>query len=361
MSDAFGLELKFTLQRSNFSLDVDLTLPAAGITVIFGPSGCGKTTLLRCVAGLERPTGVLRVSNSVWQDSAAGLFKPTWQRALGYVFQEASLFEHLPVAQNLEFGLSRAKHPGGRDALNSAIDLLGIEHLLARRPEGLSGGERQRVAIARALATAPKLLLLDEPLASLDIAKKKDIIPWLERLHHELKIPALYVTHSLDELARLADHVVILEQGRAMASGGVAQTLSDARIAQMIGDEAGIMTEGMVVDRHLTDHLARICFDQGEVWVRDDGQPLGQQVRIRILARDVSLSLSEDDQSTIQNRIRGVIHSISDDRHPAQCLISVRCGETVLLARVTRRALNRLGLAVSQPVWCQIKSVALVE
>ncbi len=361
MSDAFGLELKFTLQRSDFSLDVDLKLPAAGITVVFGPSGCGKTTLLRCVAGLERPTGALRVSNSVWQDSSAGVFTPTWQRALGYVFQEASLFEHLSVAQNLEFGLSRAKHPAGRDALNAAIDLLGIGHLLARGPEGLSGGERQRVAIARALATAPKLLLLDEPLASLDIAKKKDIIPWLERLHRELKIPALYVTHSLDELVRLADHVVILEQGRIKASGGIAQTLSDARIAQMIGDEAGIMTDGRVVDRHSTDHLAQIRFDQGEVWVRDDGQPLGQPVRIRILARDVSLSLAEDDQSTIQNRIRGVIQSISDDRHPAQCLISVRCGETVLLARVTRRALNSLGLAVSQPVWCQIKSVALVE
>ncbi len=361
MSDAFGLELKFTLQRSDFSLDVDLTLPAAGITVVFGPSGCGKTTLLRCVAGLERPKGTLRVSNSVWQDSSAGVFTPTWQRALGYVFQEASLFEHLSVAQNLEFGLSRAKHPAGRDALNAAIDLLGIGHLLARGPEGLSGGERQRVAIARALATAPKLLLLDEPLASLDIAKKKDIIPWLERLHRELKIPALYVTHSLDELVRLADHVVILEQGRVKASGGIAQTLSDARIAQMIGDEAGIMTEGRVVDRHSTDHLAQIRFDQGEVWVRDDGQPLGQPVRIRILARDVSLSLAEDDQSTIQNRIRGVIQSISDDRHPAQCLISVRCGKTVLLARVTRRALNSLGLAVSQPVWCQIKSVALVE
>jgi molybdate transport system ATP-binding protein len=361
VSDTFELKLKFILQRSNFSLDVDLTLPGAGITVIFGPSGCGKTTLLRCVAGLERPMGVLRVSNSVWQDSSAGLFKPTWQRSLGYVFQEASLFEHLSVAQNLEFGLSRVKGLAGKKALEAAIELLGIGHLLSRAPQGLSGGERQRIAIARALATEPQLLLLDEPMASLDIARKKEIIPWLERLHHELKIPALYVTHSLDELARLADHVVILEQGRVKASGGVAQTLSDARIAQMVGDEAGIMTEGMVVDRQLTDHLARIRFDQGEVWVRDDGQPIGQQVRIRILARDVSLSLAEDEQSTIQNRIQGVIQTISDDRHPAQCLVSVRCGETILLARVTRRALNRLGLAVGQAIWCQIKSVALVE
>jgi molybdate transport system ATP-binding protein len=361
MSEALALELKFILQRPDFALDVDLTLPATGITVIFGPSGCGKTTLLRCVAGLERPNGILKIANQFWQDSATGIFRPTWQRELGYVFQEASLFEHLSVRKNLEFGLSRAKHPTGEDTLKAAIDLLGIEHLLGRGPEGLSGGERQRVAIARALATAPKLLLLDEPLASLDIEKKKDIIPWLERLHRELRIPALYVTHALDELARLADHVVILEQGRVKASGAVAQTLSDARIAQMMGDEAGIMTEGIVVDRNSIDHLARIRFDQGELWVRDDGQRLGQRVRIRILARDVSLSLAEDDQSTIQNRIRGEIQSIHDDRHPAQCLISVRCGQTVLLARVTRRALTRLGLAVNQPVWCQIKSVALVE
>jgi molybdate transport system ATP-binding protein len=361
MSDTLALKLKFSLQRPNFTLDVDLSLPAAGITVIFGPSGCGKTTLLRCVAGLERPRGILRISDRLWQDSAAGVFIPTWQRAVGYVFQEASLFEHLSVNQNLEFGLSRVKSAAGRGALNTAIELLGIEHLLARSTQGLSGGERQRVAIARALATGPELLLLDEPLASLDIAKKKDIIPWLERLHRELKIPALYVTHSLDELARLADHVVILEQGRTKASGGIAQTLSDARIAQMIGDDAGIMTEGMIVDRSSTDHLARIRFDRGELWVRDDGKPLGQRVRIRILARDVSLSIADNDQSTIQNRIQGVIQSIDEDRHAGQCLVSVRCGQTVLLARVTRRALSALGLVVNQSIWCQIKSVALLE
>ena len=145
------------------------------------------------------------------------------------------------------------------------------------------------------------------------------------------------------------------------ASGGIAQTLSDARIAQMIGDDAGIMTEGMIVDRSSTDHLVRIRFDHGELWVRDEGQPLGQQVRIRILARDVSLSVADHDQSTIQNRIRGVIQSMDEDRHPGQCLVSVRCGQTVLLARVTRRALSTLGLKVNQPILCQIKSVALLE
>lgn len=212
---AFSIEV--CLARPGFDLQLALQLPGRGITVVWGPSGAGKTTLLRCVAGLERAQGRVEVAGQVWQDSERGLFVPTWQRPLGYVFQEASLFEHLDVQQNLHFGVKRVGTPGALRALQEAVELLGIAHLGRRRPGELSGGERQRVALARALATEPSLLLLDEPMAFLDARRRSEIFPWLELLRDALHIPMLYVTHSSEELARLADHQVILEQGRVQS------------------------------------------------------------------------------------------------------------------------------------------------
>ncbi len=218
MNAATASHMRLRVPREGFLLDVDLPLPASGITVLFGASGSGKTTVLRCVAGLERAEqGRVQIGAELWQDETQRVFVPTWRRALGYVFQEASLFEHLTVQGNLQFGLKRTSAPAA--GLVAAIELLGIGHLLARWPAQLSGGERQRVAIARALATQPRLLLLDEPLAALDAARKQEILPWLERLRDELKMPMLYVTHSADELARLADHLVVLEQGRVKTQG----------------------------------------------------------------------------------------------------------------------------------------------
>ena len=219
------MKLQLLLSRSDFELNVDLQLPDQGVTVLFGPSGSGKTTLLRCVAGLEPCEGHVAVGQDVWQDSRQRINKPVWQRDLGYVFQEASLFEHLNVQRNLEFGVRRlqgafkGKASPSNDALAQAIELLGIGHLLERAVSSLSGGERQRVAIARALAMQPQVLLLDEPLASLDMARKKEILPWLEQLHQHLSIPVLYVTHSLAELKRLADAVVMLQQGMVVFQG----------------------------------------------------------------------------------------------------------------------------------------------
>jgi len=208
MSGHETLHIRLRLTRADFQLGVDLTLPSSGITVLFGPSGSGKTSLLRCVAGLERPEQArISIGSEVWQDDAAGVYLPTWQRDLGYVFQEASLFEHLNVRQNLHFGLKRTRKPGAEQALAHALELLGIGHLLHRQAGTLSGGERQRVAIARALATQPRILLLDEPLAALDIARRHEILPWLEKMRDELSLPMLYITHSADELARLADHL----------------------------------------------------------------------------------------------------------------------------------------------------------
>lgn len=354
------LRIRLSLARPDFALDVDLALPAHGVTVLFGPSGSGKTTVLRCVAGLEQAAGVVSLGDELWQDSQRRIMKPTWQREIGYVFQEASLFEHMDVGGNLGFGLRRARQSGSTRTLDAAVDLLGIGHLLGRTVASLSGGERQRVAIARSLATRPRLLLLDEPLASLDVARRQEVLPWLERLHDELRIPVLYVTHSVDELARLADHVVMLKKGLVEACGPVTESMASQEVAMAIGDEAGIVSSGTIVARDEDHHMAQIQFGAGTVWGRDQGLPIGRSVRLRILARDVSLSLGPHEDTTIQNRFQGVIESIDADVHPSQALVRVRCGDTAILSRVTRRAVRLLRLEARSCVWCQVKSVALI-
>lgn len=360
MTTSPQLRIQVQLDRSDFALKVDLTLPVNGITVLFGPSGSGKTTLLRCVAGLEKAQGLISFGHEIWQDSENRLFKPTWQRQMGYVFQEASLFEHLNVKQNLHFGLRRAGKTKQTQVLDAALELLGIGHLLERGVTTLSGGERQRVAIARALATQPQLLLLDEPLASLDVARRKEVLPWLERLHAELKIPMLYVTHSVDELARLADQVVMLDGGNVRSCAPMTEAMVSQDMALTIGEEAGMVTLGRVMERNPEDHMAQIQWDGGILWVRDQGVAVGQTVRVRILARDVSLALSNHEDSTIQNRLQGLIESIDSDAHPSQVVVRVRCGQALILGRVTRRSLRHLALRQGASVWCQVKSVALI-
>lgn len=356
-----SLHLQLRLQRSDFGLDVDLDLPARGISVLFGPSGSGKTTVLRCVAGLEQHAeGRIVIDGETWMDSAQGLFRPTWQRPVGYVFQEAGMFGHLDVSGNLQFGLRRSGVGHAAQTLNDAVSLLGIEHLLQRPVSSLSGGERQRVAIAQALATRPRILLMDEPLASLDPARKREVLPWLERLHDELQIPVLYVTHSVDEMARLADHVVLLQKGGVASSGPLSLAMQSSALTHEIGDEAGIVETGQVVERDMQHSMAQIEFSAGRVWGRDLGLDMGHAVRVRILARDVSLSLSAHEDSTIQNRFAGVIESLEPDVHPSQMLARVKCGTGCVLSRITRRSMDELKLQVGTSVWCQVKSVALI-
>jgi molybdate transport system ATP-binding protein len=246
-------------------------------------------------------------------------------------------------------------------ALDDAIDLLGIAALLGRSTINLSGGERQRVAIARALVTQPKILLLDEPLASLDVARRKEILPWLERLHRELQIPVIYVTHSLDELAKLADHVVMLENGCVTASGALREICTNAAMAAAAGDEAGVVIESRITGVDPRFHLAEVDFGDGTLWVRDAGLETGATIRLRILARDVSLATSAQSHSTIQNVIPGVIESITNEAHASQALVAVRCGEAMLLSRVTHRALATLRLSRGSPVWALVKSAALID
>jgi len=361
------LHLQLRMDRSAFKLDVDLQLPGQGITAIFGPSGSGKTTLLRAVAGLEKnQQGRIQIGANVWQDTLQGIDLPTWQRALGYVFQESSLLPHLSVKDNLNFGLKRALNSLGNvqteaaKALQASIELLGIGSLLQRMPDQLSGGERQRVAIARAIAMQPQLLLMDEPLASLDAARRQEIFPWLAKLRDELKMPMLYVTHSAEEVTRLADYLVVLEQGQVKAQGPVGTVLTQVVNPVVIGEDAGALIAGHIGALDAEWHLSRIDFEGGCIWMRDAGLPVGKAVRIRILARDVSLATAEPLNTSIQNQLQGVIQSITPDAHPSQVMVVLKCGTEEVLARVTRRAISELGLQVGMPVWAQVKSVALV-
>jgi molybdate transport system ATP-binding protein len=362
-----SIHLQIQLNRSAFMLDVDLQLPGQGITAILGASGSGKTTLLRAVAGLEKnQQGRIQIGAHIWQDTQQGIDLPTWQRPLGYVFQESSLLPHLTVSDNLNFGLKRAlktsgnAQPDAAKALQASIELLGIGNLLQRMPDQLSGGERQRVAIARAIAMQPQLLLMDEPLASLDAARRQEIFPWLSKLRDELKMPMLYVTHSADEVARLADHLVVLDKGNVKAQGPVSAVLTQVVNPVVVGEDAGALIAGHIGQVDKQWHLSRIDFEGGCVWMRDAGVPVGKTVRIRILARDVSLATSEPQNTSIQNQLRGTIQSITPDAHPSQVLVVLKCGAEEVMARVTKRAVDELGLLVGQPVWAQVKSVALV-
>ena len=354
-----GIQTRFRLDWPGFSLDVDLALPARGVTALFGHSGSGKTTLLRCIAGLERaPQGRLVVNDDVWQDS--GVWLPTHQRPLGYVFQEASLFPHLSVMGNLRYGLRRLPD-AGKQGLDQAIELLGIGHLLDRKPGRLSGGERSRIGIARALALGPRLLLMDEPLAALDLKRKQEILPYLERLHRELDVPVIYVSHAPDEVARLADHIVAMEAGRVLASGPLAEVLSRVDLPIRLGEDAGVVLEGVVVERDAAWSLARVAFPGGCLWVRDGGQGQGATVRIRILARDVSLALSPATDTSLLNSLPVVVEQLADEGHPALALCRLRVGtSSSLLSRLTRRSAAALDLQPGQAMWAQIKAVALI-
>jgi molybdate transport system ATP-binding protein len=354
-----SIQARFAVGYPGFTLDVDLQLPARGVTAVFGPSGCGKTTLLRCIAGLtQAPQGRLVVAGQVWQDG--NICMPTHQRPLGYVFQEAALFAHLTVRRNLQYGQSRVPEAARRVPWDTVVALLGLAALLERMPQALSGGERQRVAIARALLTSPRLMLMDEPLAALDVARKNEVLPYLERLHAELDMPILYVSHAPDEVARLADHLVVMREGRVVASGPLSETLARLDLPIPLGEDAGVVWQGQIVERDAAWHLARVAFAGGSLWVRDGGQPVGQAVRLRILARDVSVALHPVEGTSIQNILCATVEQMADDSHPAQCLLRLRVADSAVLARLTRRAAHTLQLVPGKVVWVQIKAVALI-
>lgn len=360
MSGAFPeIEARFRLERPGFVLDVDIKLPGRGVSALFGHSGSGKTTLLRCLAGLERaPDGYLALGGEVWQGGP--LFVPTHKRPLGYVFQEASLFPHLSVRRNLEYGLRRIADGARRVSLDHAIELLGIGHLLARMPDRLSGGERQRVAIARALAVSPRILLMDEPLAALDLARKQEILPYLERLHDELEIPLVYVSHSPDEVARLADHLVILEGGRVSASGELHEMLARLDLSLSHGEQAGVVVDTVVGGHDEPYHLSWLDFPGGRFYVPQVASETGHPRRLRVHARDVSLSLERHTGTSILNIFPVTVREIAEDT-PAKLLVRLDATGTPLLAGITKKSGAALGLEPGMVLFAQVKSVALLD
>jgi molybdate transport system ATP-binding protein len=354
-----SIQAQFKLSYPDFKLDVTLDLPGQGVTALFGPSGCGKTSVLRCMAGLTRAdNGELIVNGDTWQSET--VFLPTHQRPLGYVFQQANLFRHLDVQQNLRYGQSRVPDSGRRVGMDGIVKLLGLGQLLERMPQSLSGGECQRVAIARSLLTSPRLLLMDEPLAALDVARKNEFLPYLERLYDELDIPVIYVTHAPDEVARLADHIVAMDAGRITAAGPLQQTLANVDLPIQLGEDAGVVLDAVVAERDDKWHLERVEFPGGSLWVRDAGHSIGHRVRVRILARDVSIALEKVSGISIQNCLPATVDRLADDAHPALTLMRLAVGSSALLARLTRRSAASLGLVPGKPVWVQIKAVALI-
>jgi molybdate transport system ATP-binding protein len=287
---------------------------------------------------------------------------PTHKRPLGYVFQEASLFPHLSVRANLEYGLKRTPLAERKVPLEQVVEWLGLSHLIERNnPAQLSGGERQRVAIGRALLTSPRILLMDEPLSALDSTSKYDILPYLERLHRELKIPVLYVSHAMDEVARLADHLVLLEEGKVIASGALHETLARLDLPTAHFDDAGTVIEAEVAQQDETYHLTRLDFPGGSLWVGKVEQPFGTRIRARVLARDVSIATQPPQGSSINNILNARIEEIRDEG-PDKVIVRMKVGDTqVLLSRITRRSRDQLGLIAGMYVCAQVKSVALMS
>lgn len=352
------IRARFAVDRGNFRLDVDLTLPGSGITALFGHSGSGKTTCLRAMAGLEHcPGGHFSIGDEVWQDGKH--FLPTHQRALGVVFQEASLFPHLSVRANMAFGEKRVAAGERRFRIDDIADLLGLGHLLERMPTQLSGGERQRVAIARALLAAPRLLLMDEPLAALDLRRKQEILPYLERLHRELSIPVIYVSHAPDEVARLADHLVLLDSGRVVASGALNEVLARLDLPAAFADDAGVVLK-TVISGHDADDLSRLAFNGGEILVARRDEPVGTPLRCRIHARDVSLLLAPTPQSSILNCVAARVTDLAPTNTPGHTLVSLDVAGIPLLARITRRSAELLGISRGLALFAQIKAVAIL-
>ncbi len=364
MTRQTSIEARFKLQRpgncTNFCLEINQSIPGQGVTAIFGQSGSGKTSLLRCIAGLDRPQqGLLSVAGELWQQDS--FFVPPHKRQIGYVFQDAGLFDHLSAKANLDYAIKRAWRPFDRNHYEQILDVLDIAALLNRRPAYLSGGECQRVAIARALLVQPRLLLMDEPMASLDPSRKAEILPYLEQLKEWLGIPVLYVSHSLNEVSRLADQVMVMDQGKVMALGDPAEIFSQPGLQPAQHNEAGVILEGQVCQRDEQWHLCKITLDNREFWVPDSGEQLHQRVRLQVLARDVSVALKPHEDTSILNRIEAEITELIPAQNHSRVLVRMKIGAQYLLAQITRKSAHQLNIKPGMTVWAQVKSVAIVR
>lgn len=355
-TEANALRLQLSLIRAHFALSVDLTLPAHGITAITGRSGCGKTTLLRCIAGLEKAQGSVHFQQQCWQDARS--FLPTYQRPLAYVFQEPGLFPHLNSEGNLLFAYRHV--PAAQRQLHpeQIIALLHLAPLLKQRPNQLSGGQRQRVALGRALLANPQLLLLDEPLSNLDQQSRHELLQCLEQLHVQLNLPMLYVSHAQDEITRLADHLLLMENGSVRAHGPLHSLLTDPALPLAMSDDACAVLQGHVVqhDEHYQQSLIAVGHDR--LWISRCPQAPGSTIRLRIQARDVSVALSPLIQSSISNHLQVTLLDMIADHDPSRLLLRLQCQNQPLLARITRRSADELALQPGLNLYAQIKAVA---
>ena len=354
-----AIHVRLDIDRRGFALSVDELMPATGITGIFGRSGAGKTTILRCIAGLERPrSGRVMVGDETWLDTDSGMARPVNERAVGYVFQEPRLFPHLTVRGNLRF----ARRRNGTRELpfdqTDVVDLLDIGGLLSRQPGSLSGGEAQRVAIARALLSGPRLLLMDEPLSSLDEELKQEILPFLERLHDELSIPAIYVSHDIDEISRLCDRLVVLDRGGVQASGELQSVLTGISVPLLGGREAGSIINTVVTSIDADDGISTLGFDGGELLVPDVSARVGTPLRVRIRASDVSLCHARPERTSVLNVLDARVDAI-EAGEGATVLLRLAIGNERILARITRRSLRMLALRKGDAILAQVKSVTV--
>jgi len=360
---SINLQARFDVLFDGFDLKVELDLPARGVTTLFGPSGSGKSTLLRCLAGLERSqTGFIKLGDAVWQDEAADIFLPTQQRPLGYVFQEPRLFNHLTVRGNLEFGYKRTPVNERRLDWGQIIELLALGHLLERKPQRLSLGEQQRVSIGRALLASPKLLLMDEPLASLDIARKREVLPFIRKLHDELDIPVVYVSHSLQEVLQITDTMVMLRDGKVVATGPLIELCSELELSQYLGDMSGSVLDTAVAAHESEFGLSRLSFNGGQLYVPLQNCAVGHELRVHVLARNVGIALERPQvTSSFLNILEATVTEVGLpqlDKHSVQIKLDVG---VPLLANISRKSLHILRLEPGQKVYALIKAVSLAQ
>jgi molybdate transport system ATP-binding protein len=341
-----------------FALDLAFSAPTPGVTVLFGPSGSGKTSVVAALAGLLRPQyGQISVDGAALQDSEAGVFLPPERRRLGLVFQDARLFPHMSVESNLRYGMRRA--PSGPIGFADVVELLGIGALLVRRPHSLSGGERQRVAIGRALLSQPRLLLMDEPLASLDLARKAEILPYLLRLKTALALPIVYITHAPDEVFAIADTLVLLEAGRVLASGPLTELTARGDLPLAARDDAGAVLPAEIAEHHPARRLSLLHAGGMRLWLPLIAAPVGTRLRLRIPAREIILATAAPEGISLHNIVPGRVRAVTEDAARHAALVEVDAGGAVLLARITPDAVARLALAPGVAVLALIKSMAV--
>lgn len=343
--------------NDSFQLDLDVELASHKVTAIFGPSGSGKTTILRCLAGFSPCKGLIIVNGHVWQNEHKTL--ETHRRTLAYVFQEPSLFSHLTVKENLLFAQKRARRKKAIVNFDELIPLMQLTTLLDQFPYQLSGGEKQRVAIARALLAQPDILLMDEPLAALDGKRKLDILRYLQTLQKRFHLTVIYVSHSISEIAQIADDVLVLESGKVISKGPVTDIFSQMEVVKKEFQQASSVILGQVVSVDAEHFLAKIRCRCGVFWVANDQLTMGESIRLHLLASDVSVALTQPSQSSILNVIESTVAEIDFQVDSPYVFVALANNGDRFLAKITRKSLSHLGLVVGQQVWAQVKSVAI--